>query len=295
MYIKPVFNDVNICMAGNINYSEPMRAMIYSVLLYADKSRKYEFIILTSDFTDEIKAKFKRFESANVSIRFVDMTVFHEKVKDSTKNYISAETNYRLFLLSDCFAEYDRMLYLDCDMQAADDITLLYDTDLDDKAAGACEEVSMRALSVTRKAVFFDGKPCNVDAYRKDKLCLKNPESYFNAGMLLLDLKRCREIADDTRAVEVLTSHKLYYNDQDCLNILFNGTVKLLDIRWNYPVTIPLNLRNPNKRISECFTDLTRNEYGIVHYTSSNKPWNSDIVLGEIYRKNYSQMIEEDN
>ncbi len=163
MKIKPVFNDINICLAGNVNYSEPMRTMIYSVLLHADKSRKYEFIILSSDFTDEIKAKFDRFKADNVSVRFIDMTAFHEKVKDRGKNYITAETNYRLYLFSDDFAEYSRMLYLDCDMQAADDISKLYDTDLEGMAVGACEAVSLRALFVAKKRVFFDGKPCNVD------------------------------------------------------------------------------------------------------------------------------------
>jgi len=123
--IKPIFNDINICLAGNINYSEPMRTMIYSILRHADMSRKYEFIILSSDFTDDIKAKFERFKADNIAVRFVDMAAFHEKVKDRGKNYITAETNYRLYLLSDDFAEYRRMLYLDCDMQATDDISKL--------------------------------------------------------------------------------------------------------------------------------------------------------------------------
>lgn len=294
MKIKPVFNDINICFAGNINYSEPMRTTIYSILRHADMSRKYEFIILSSDFTDEIKAKFDRFKADNIAVRFVDMTSFHEKVKDRGKNYITAETNYRLYLLSDDFAEYNRMLYLDCDMQATDDISKLYDIDLEGMAVGACEAVSLRAISVIKKAVFFDGKPCNVDYYRKNMLGLKNPESYFNAGMLVLDLEKCRGITDDMRAVEVLTAHKMHYNDQDCLNIIFEDNVKLIDVYWNYTTAIPKGAQNPDKRISERYTELLRNEYGIVHYIGSQKPWNSDVPLGEIYMQNNRQMIKEE-
>lgn len=292
--IKPVFNDVNICLAGNENYAEPMRNMIYSILLHADKSRRYEFIILTSGFSDETKRKFDRFKADNVDIRFIDMTFFREKVKDRVKSYISAETNYRLYLFSEDFSEYDRMLYLDCDMQAADDITKLYDTDLEDKAIGACEECSFRILSVTKRAIFFDKKPCNIDIYRSKYLQLSRPEKYFNAGMVLLDLKKCREITDDIRAVEVLSAHKMFYNDQDTLNILFNKSVKLLDIRWNYSIAIELAAVSGNEERIKLFKDLIREGYGIIHYTGSEKPWNSDIILGEVYKRNYNEMIKEE-
>ncbi len=125
-------------------------------------------------------------------------------------------------------------------------------------------------------------------------LGLKEPESYFNAGMLVLDLEKCREITDDIKAVEVLTAHKMHYNDQDCLNIIFEDNVKLLDVRWNYITAIPSCAESLDKRISERYTELLRNEYGIVHYIGSQKPWNSDVPMGEIYTQNNRQMIKEE-
>ncbi len=294
MQIKPVFNDINICMAGNVNYAEPIRTMIYSLLLHADKSRKYEFIIMSSDFDEKIKAKFNRFKAENVAVTFVDMQDFHGKVSDRVKNYITAETNYRLYLFSEFFLEYDRMLYLDGDMQTVDDISKLYDTDLEGKAIGACIEAPFRALAISKRAVFFDGKPCNINTYCTEFLGLENPEEYFNAGMLLLDLKKCREITDDVKALEVLNAHKMQFNDQDTLNIIFEGKVKLLDIRWNYSVAIPNSLNHFNKSIAAAYADLKREDYGIVHYVSSKKPWNCEVTLGEIYKQNNSQMVKEE-
>ena len=292
MKIIPVFNDINICLAGNINYSEPMRTMIYSVLRHADMSRKYEFIILSSDCTDDIKAKFERFKADNIAFRFVDMAAFHEKVKDRGKNYITAETNYRLYLFSDDFSEYSRMLYLDCDMQAADDISKLYDLDLEGMAVGACEDVGLIPVAMVKKAVFFDGKPCNADIYRTKYIGLDNPRDYFNAGMLVLDLEKCRSITDEIRAVEVLTAHRMTYNDQDALNIIFKGMVKQLDISFNYPPSI--NEYSQQERFRDALSEELRDSPFIVHYAGPRKPWNSDVPLGEIYKQNNRQMIKEE-
>lgn len=291
--IKPVFNDVNICLAGNENYSEPMRTMIYSILLHADKSRKYEFIILSHNFSDALKAKFERFISDNVFVRFIDMAEFHKKVDGRGKNYITAETNYRLYLFSKEFAEYDRMLYLDCDMQALDDITKLYDIGLGDKALGVCEDTLIIPQAVMKTAHFFDGKPCNADIYRKKYIGLENEREYFNAGMMLLDLKKCREITDDENAVSVLTAHKMQFNDQDALNIIFKGRTKMLDVRYNYPT--PINIKISNKEITKALARVVRNDVFIAHYAGPSKPWNSDVPLGDIYKDNCNQMIKEEN
>ena len=276
-----------------MNYSEPMRNMIYSLLLCSDKSRKYEFIILTSDFTDEIKAKFRRFEADNVAVRFVDMKMFHEKVKDRTKNYISAETNYRLYLFSEDFSEYKRILYLDGDMQAVRDISGLYDTDLEGMAIGACEEAVLIPLAITKKALFFDGNPCNADIYRHKYIGLENVRDYFNAGMLVMDMEKCRSVTDDMHAVEVLTAHRMQFNDQDALNIIFKGKVKQLDIGYNYPASLPGTAEQ--ERFSKALEDVLRDEYTILHYSGPEKPWNKDVPLGEIYKQNYRQMIKEEN
>ena len=292
-HIDPIYNDVNICFACNDKYAEPLCTMLYSLLKNSDRTRSYDILIMQSNISEENKRRLMRFAGENVSVRLIDASDFHYRVEGYGRNYISAETNYRLYLLSEAFSQYDRMLYLDCDMQVCDDICRLYDTDLEKMVVGACEAASMRALSIAKKAVFFDGMPCNVDHYRKECLGLSAPERYFNAGMLLLDLKLCRAIADEKRALEVLSAHSMQYNDQDCLNILFDGKVRLLDIRWNYSVAIPHALVCGNGQITKAYADLARETYGVVHYIGSHKPWDYDVPLGEIYRQNNEKMTSE--
>lgn len=38
--------------------------------------------------------------------------------------------------------------------------------------------------------------------------------------------------------------------------------------------------------------DVRRNEYGIIHYTGCDKPWNKNVPLGERYHK-YANKLKE--
>lgn len=218
-----------------------------------------------------------------VSIRFLDMSEMDEQIQYKVGAYYSIETNYRLFLFSSLFECYDRMLYLDSDIVVTGDISELYDRDLNGKPLGAVEEIGMRLLSKTKQAVFFDHKPYNVDNYRTDGLHMKHMDTYFNAGVLLLDLRKTRELFDTGKALEVLHSHAFFYNDQDVLNILYDGQVELLDCRWNYMINIERQVRSKNPNNRRLFEEFIRTDYRMIHYVSAEKPWNYELPLGQVY------------
>ena len=117
-------------------------------------------------------------------------------------------------------------------------------------------------------------------------------ENYFNAGVIHFDLKRCRKLTSHKTAVELLNSKKWHYNDQDTLNILFNESVKMLDLKWNYTNNIEqfCDSRKPTTR--ELYSDMRGTEYGVIHFISGQKPWNSDVILGEHYHR-YEEKLQE--
>ena len=131
--IKP--SCVNICCACNDNYAPPLAVCLYSLLCNADKSRLYDIVVLHSDISNESREHLLRVGGLfpNCTLRLVDMTEFHERVKGCSGSYITAETNYRLAILGELFAQYDRVLYLDCDAIVEGDISQLFDTDLKGK------------------------------------------------------------------------------------------------------------------------------------------------------------------
>ena len=121
---------------------------------------------------------------------------------------------------------------------------------------------------------------------------LKEPERYFNAGVLLFDLKKCRELTSEKEAVELLNRRKWMYNDQDVLNMLFSDSLYLLDIKWNYTVNIEsgMNFRDP--AVTKLMKSFRRSEYGIIHYSGKAKPWSYDVPMREHYLK-YENKFKE--
>lgn len=293
--IKPAYSSVNICCACNENYAPYLAVCLYSLLCNADKSRVYDIVILHSDISQKCRLPLEKLGEhfVNCTIRFVDMSEFRESVKDCTHAYITAETNYRLAILGELFAEYDRVLYLDCDTIVEGDIAELFDTDLCGNAVGGAEAVEARVFKLTKKGFFIDNYPYNFEDYAKKFMGITDLDRYFNAGVTLFDLKKCREITSAEAAVELLNKRKWMNNDQDVLNMLFTGSIYKLDQKWNYTTNIEQDISLRDSRLKKLFADVRRTEYGIIHYTSGKKPWNSEVPLGEHYHRYEREFKEE--
>lgn len=287
-------NPVTLCYASDENYAPHMTVSIYSLMCNADKSRQYEIIILHSELSEQSKEKLLRLgkKFPNFSVRFVDMSTVHDSVKDRVGTYITAATNYRLFILGELFGKYDRVLYIDCDTIIEGDISELYDMNLEGRAIAAAEMVEARHYIRTKRALFYEETPYNFTDYCTKILEIKHIERYFNAGVILFDLKRCRKLTSDKAAVELLNRKKWIYNDQDTLNILFNDSVKMLDLKWNYTYNIEQFCTSRKPTTRELFADARRTEYGVIHFISGKKPWHADVALGEHYHK-YQKQLQE--
>ena len=233
--IQPACIPVNLCFAANEKYARHLAAALYSVLKNRDTKRLYDVLILHKDISEESQKRILEMEKeGNVFIRFISMEQYEKQVAYDVGAYYSVETNYRLFLFGEMFAKYDRILYLDCDLIVEGDISGLYDVELGDCEAAAVRSEDFRLLSKIKKPIFMDRFPYNVDNYRTDALGMKTPENYFNAGVLVMDLKKVRQRITQKQVFEILHRHNYYYNDQDVLNIVFDGRVKNVDCRWNY-------------------------------------------------------------
>ena len=257
-----------------------------------DTKRLYDVLILHKDISEESQKRILEMEKeGNVFIRFISMEQYEKQVAYDVGAYYSVETNYRLFLFGEMFAKYDRILYLDCDLIVEGDISGLYDVELGDCEAAAVRSEDFRLLSKIKKPIFMDRFPYNVDNYRTDALGMKTPENYFNAGVLVMDLKKVRQRITQKQVFEILHRHNYYYNDQDVLNIVFDGRVKNVDCRWNYMTYIPEQLAKENVNNRKLFEELYRENPCIIHYTSAEKPWNSETkVFGDRYWKYRKEM-----
>ena len=279
---------VNICFAIDDNYAMYLKVALRSLLHNRNREFGYHVLILHTDVTKEHQDEIVKVaeKEEGVEVVFVDVTKEASLVHCDINSYMSIATTYRLLLLSDMFSHYEKILYLDSDLVVEGDISELFFCQMNDFPVAAVEETGFRQMSYAKKAVFINGSlPYNVDNYRTEALKMKHPERYFNAGVVLFDLKKCRECVTFEDVLNVVRSKNYFYNDQDILNILFDGQVCLLDYSWNYQNNVEAFLARRPELYGPMYSDVKREFPNVIHYVSSYKPWKDQVVLGEHYHK----------
>lgn len=195
--------------------------------------------------------------------------------------WYSSETFFRLLLFTDYFALYKRILYLDVDIAVVDDITELYSQDLDDKSIGAMRDISLIFTAAVKRGLIFEHKLYNIDKYLSQVLKIEHNDMYFNAGVLLLDLEKCRARYNSIVVLNMSKQHKYVFNDQDVLNIVFNNDVKLLDIKFNYQNIIESMSKYAD--LDKYVEQFHRTKYVVIHYVGEVKPWDKKCSMDEYW------------
>lgn len=173
-------------------------------------------------------------------------------------SYISLATYYRVFMGSILPATVGKVLYLDCDLVVNGNISELWQTDISSVSVAAVEDMFS-----------------NVDEYY-GRLQYPRSFSYFNAGVMLVNLDRFRATQLEQRALDFLRNHpdRLKYYDQDLLNTLVHDDKMLLPHRWN--VQDGFLRRRRSERMPAASIERLKKELEkpvIIHYTGSKKPW----------------------
>ena len=161
------------------------------------------------------------------SLDFVDVTEHRKRLDERTLDLVrdtcSIGTLYRLFIPDTL--PLGRVIYLDSDIVVNLDIRELWDIPLDGNClAGVLDH------SREKSERFF-----SYEAVRARLLGCRL-SSYVNAGVLVMDLNRIRERGDFFRAaMDWLARHRYSATlaDQDILNALFCGDIKLIENKFN--------------------------------------------------------------
>ncbi|MBN8702641.1 MAG: glycosyltransferase family 8 protein [Bacteroidetes bacterium] len=258
----------NIGCATDKNYAQHLGIMIYSLLVNTKTPTNFDFYIVDGGISNEDIKRFEEIQKQfNCKMYFLkpDRKYF-EKLK--VYEIYSEATYYRYFLMDTTAVE--KMLFLDCDMIVEGDVSELYETTLNGNILSAV----------------FDPL---VPKKHLEKLKL---ESYFNAGLFLVDCKRWQKEKISQRAYQFQLENEkmLEFPDQDSLNIVLKNNWQMLSFKWNVLAKVGLvkyGLGNLNckyaskKEIIEIF-----NNPQIIHYANRLfKPWN--YLDPTPYKKNY--------
>ena len=235
---------------------------ISSLIANASKEYEYRIVVLNTGLNEDNVRKVMQNERAGFKIDFVDISKQLESIKKRFKNvyHFSVVTYYRLFIAS-LFPQYDKVIYLDCDLVVLGDISKLYNIDLGDNILGAGPEQFVQ----------------NTDEFRlyADKALGVDPDKYVNAGVMLINFKEFRKNKIEEKFVKLITEYDfdLLDPDQAFLNYLCANKIHILPNGWNKE---PMPL--------ECEGDLN-----IVHYALYKKPWQYDDVMYGEHFWNYAK------
>lgn len=235
---------------------------ITSLIDNASKDYLYRIIVLNTGLKAENIALIKKNERPGFAIEFVDISDKIESIKSRFKNiyHFSIVTYYRLFIAS-LFPQYHKIVYLDCDLVVLGDISELYHTDLGDNILG----------------VVYDQYVCNTKEFRRyaEKAIGVDPDTYFNAGVLVINLDQFRKNNIDQKFIKLITEYDfdLLDPDQAYLNYLCYGKTYCLPNGWN---KAPTELTCEGKK-------------NIVHYALYKKPWQYDDVIDGEYFWHYAR------
>jgi lipopolysaccharide biosynthesis glycosyltransferase len=267
---------VVLTFATDAHYLPYASVLLASLLKESRRETNYDIIILHPSLPEEGREKLTQQVApySNVSLRFLDVTPFFQGLSLKGHSHISTATYYRLKIPS-LFRHYEKVLYLDIDMLACEDIAILYATPLGESPLGVVLDFTQQVWRAQEKRLFYESFKGTADAYLRDYLGLAHPELYFQAGCLLLNLRWMREQKSEEACLNLLASgRELHWMDQDVLNLVFNQEeITWLSPRWNFVLT---------EGVSQYLSPALAHEYEeakkdplLIHYASSAKPWQS--------------------
>eukprot|EP00397_Hematodinium_sp_SG-2012_P039084 GEMP01042615.1.p1 GENE.GEMP01042615.1~~GEMP01042615.1.p1 ORF type:complete len:384 (+),score=84.11 GEMP01042615.1:311-1462(+) len=166
----------------------------------------------------------------------------------------------------------DKVIYLDVDIVVQGDITELWDdAELEESGATICAVVRQTSISIYVPGIVRPDSP----------VWMPLAAETFNAGVMVMDLKRWRERNIHERYEEWLRIRDVsreplwVHGSQPLLLVMFYDEVCELDGMWNV-VGLGHRLNYP---------DAILNAAKILHWTGPLKPWNSDGINRLIWEK----------
>lgn len=257
-----------IVFSINNDYVRQLSVAIISIISNYSGSDCLNFFVLHKNISQENKNILSDLCNKNNSvINFIDVSNYVndnvlESLMSKRKNYtyISTETWYR-FLIPQLFSQYDKILYLDSDLIVIDDLQKIFDIDITDKYAAVVHDTFVEQHYRDGNLRTSSIPWYNYKDYGKMVLGKKN-ESYFNAGVMLLNPKKMQ----NDNIQEKLWAFAKYivpleFQDQDVLNAVLEENVLFIKDTWNV-------LHGSAKSCNYQLSDIS-----IIHFVGRNKPW----------------------
>lgn len=276
--ITPAFkgkDEIPIVISSSDEYAPFLGVLICSIVTNSSSTNYYDIIVLENKISDANKRKIYDIvnNKENIKVRFISSQTYLEQRSFYTDRHVTEMTYLRLAIV-DILAIFEKAIYLDCDTVVNRDLVDLYRIKLGQNYVGATVDTIMAGFYGQRKKEHI--------IYNQKELGINNPNFYFNAGVLLLNLKEIRKKYSSSKLLDIAEKKDWQLFDQDVLNKICKDKVLFIDSKWN----VMVQSHYGEKDLTEFYAPVNiykkyKNDIlnpWVIHYASHSIPCFSPTV-----------------
>lgn len=242
---------LHLCIAADKNYKLPLACLVASI---HKNSTAHPCVIhvLFSGLSEKYRKKLVK-KYPRIDFDFIDMSEYKFDFYGLDMQHWTRAIFYRI-MIPEIFKDLKRILYIDGDTLVLHDLFEFFNMDM--------EKDKMMAMVVDRFSY-------------KSRIPMLKTSNYFNSGMILFDIDKCRSFDFSRRCIEWIhnNSNIAKFPDQDAINVVCDNKIA----RVNNMV---------NKQFATNDILHVDTNHVIVHFLSAIKPWmaGAPIKYSRLYR-----------
>lgn len=263
----PVEKIITLVVVCNNHFAVLLAALLKSIDITHKTEEDINIYVVDDGLNSSTRVKLKKcICSAKITLTWIKIGDAIPKgiliPMDNSSFPISAYL--RLFASQFVSSDVKKIIYLDADMILLEDISVLWNTSLQDYAVAA--------------VIDRTGKVSNAWGGIKNykELGLDPEAKYFNSGLLVIDLIKWREMNLTNRVINCISENKQYaaFPDQYGLNVVLVNNWLELDPMWN------------------CFPMSTVERPNLIHFIG-RKPIFKKYDYNQSYKKMFFEYLNE--
>lgn len=247
---------MNLLFSISDNFTEPLLTTLLSIRVNTPNEAIDVYVLQKELLKEDLLIQnFCRSLDMNYHPLVVGDNIF----KDAPASERWPESIYYRLLAHELLPKtLDKILYLDADILCVNNLLPLYNQDIDSYLYAAA---SHTRLEVT-------------DTINRLRLGNQELDSYFNSGVLLMNLVNIRQTVQSESIYSFIqdNANKLLLPDQDILNGLYGDQIlSLPDEIYNFDSRLPFLYEMMSQK--EYNFDWVLNNTIILHFCGKEKPW----------------------
>lgn len=248
---------IPVVFSTDENYVPYCGVAILSLIKNTSGKNRIEVYVLYDKLTKFSIHRLELLSENNVQVKCLCVHQYIKDLRVQEYNHLTIASAFRL-VIPKVLNMYDKVLYLDSDIAVNADVCELFETDLKDNILGAAKGY-----------IKSDDGFMELHIEKNLKISV---DSFFNAGILVINTKKFEEFSVAEKCMELLSTRKdLYFMDQCALNIVCENRVTFFDQKWNYEWIFITSSDNPF--MSKDYSDVVTEEPCLIHYDGTEKPW----------------------